>query len=50
MSEEEEMQVHIMENGCIAPCPYTEECINYPTGCKGGCYWCKKYDKDKIKL
>lgn len=39
-------------NDKIQPCPYTEQCLNYPSGCQGETLWCgrdeayfKKYGK-----
>lgn len=40
-------QVRFMPNGNIAPCPFTEMCINHPEGCKGISYWCRRYDTGK---
>lgn len=37
-------QLSFAENGNIAPCPWASDCINYPTGCKGVSYWCKRFD------
>lgn len=37
-------QIRFMPNGNIAPCPFTEMCINHPEGCKGISYWCRRFD------
>lgn len=47
MKVEQPIQLSFKENGCIAPCPYTDKCITYGVGCQGGCYWCGRFDKKK---
>lgn len=37
-------QVRFADNGNIMPCPFTDDCINYPTGCRGISYWCRRFD------
>ena len=34
----------------ISPCPYIEDCLNYPVGCKGGCWWCERVPDRGEKL
>jgi hypothetical protein len=47
MKVEQSIQLSFKENGCIAPCPYTDKCTTYGVGCQGGCYWCGRFDKQK---
>ena len=37
-------QVRFAGNGNVMPCPYTDSCITYQTGCKGVSYWCGRFD------
>lgn len=38
-------------NGNIRPCPWLEDCLNYPAGCSGESYWCKRFETEQdIKL
>ena len=42
-----EQETFLAPNGFIKPCPYREECSTYKVGCKGLCYWCGRFDKEK---
>lgn len=37
-------QVKFADNGNVMPCPFTDGCLNHPTGCKGISYWCGRFD------
>lgn len=37
-------QLSLAPNGNITPCPWADECINYPIGCRGESYWCKRFN------
>ena len=37
-------QVTFCYNGNISPCPYTDDCLNYPRGCEGFSYWCGRFE------
>lgn len=41
-----EGQYTFAPNGNISPCPYMDKCRNYPSGCKGGSFWCGRNEKD----
>lgn len=36
------VQLSFMQNGNIAPCPFTDKCKSYKVGCQGISYWCKQ--------
>lgn len=40
-------QLSFAANGNITPCPWADECINYPAGCRGHSYWCKRFDTEE---
>lgn len=35
-------QLEFVPNGNISPCPYKDDCLNYPSGCKGISHWCNR--------
>ena len=41
------IQYSFAGNGNIMPCPWMDDCINYPAGCSGGSYWCKRFDSEE---
>ena len=43
------LQVSIAPNGNIQPCPYFEDCLNYPSGCSGQSYWCRRVPSEEEK-
>lgn len=38
-------QLTLLLNGNLAPCPYTDNCFNYPAGCGGATYYCHRFDE-----
>ena len=40
-------QLSFAPNGNITPCPWKMQCYNYPAGCKGNSYWCKRFDTEE---
>lgn len=40
-------QLSFAPNGNIMPCPWMDKCINYPAGCNGTSYWCKRFDTEE---
>lgn len=40
-------QLTFADNGNIKPCPYRNECLTYPMGCRGLSYWCGRYEEEK---
>ena len=38
------MQLTFAPNGNIKPCPWVEDCLNFPAGCSGESYWCKRFN------